>query len=159
MGRRRVEESDDEGLSDEYDDSNDELDDSDLEEGGGRDRNRGRGKGDSHSLSHRSDTYDEEPQWDGDLRQLGMGEEDFYDRMVTSLTGRTTGRRLKRVIFKYGIVHLIIGFILIVISSYEDFNYGFLPIFNYAKYGASVKVSAYLFLLSIFHQCLPSYCS
>lgn len=55
----------------------------------------------------------------GDLRQIAFGDEEYFDRMFNLLNGRTTGRRIKRVIFKYGLAQTVIGFILIVLSGYE----------------------------------------
>ena len=106
--------------------------------GGGSDENYNR-YNHGESLSHKSDTYDEV--WDGDLQQLGFGEEDFYGRMTTLLVGRTTGRRIKRVILKYGTLHFVLGFILIILSGYEDYNFSYLSYFNTPTHGASVIVS------------------
>ena len=92
-------------------------------------------------VSDRNEPYDETS--NGDLRFLDIRDEDFYDRMAAMLTGTTTGRQFKRAIFKYGVVHLFLGVILIVLSSYEGFSFPVTPFFQSATHGASVLVSAY----------------
>lgn len=147
MGPHRRDESSDESEGDygnNYDDNyGDDNEDYNVEEGRGRgDRGDYHGEGKSHE-----EEYDEV--WDGDLQQLGFGEEDFYGRMTILLVGRTTGRRIKRVILKYGTLHSVLGFILVCLSSYEDYNFSFLASFSEHTYGASVIVSALVFFIDV----------
>jgi hypothetical protein len=77
-------------------------------------------------------------------RQLALGDEDLVDRVTNLLNGKTTGRRVKRVIFKYGLYQSILGFMLVVIASYENVNFFQLDYFNLPSYGAPVLTLMWL---------------
>lgn len=151
MAPHRRQESSDESEGDDYNDNDDGYNEYNIEEGRGRGNDRGdyNRHTQGESMSHKSDAYDEV--WDGDLQQLGFGEEDFYDRMTALLVGRSTGRRMKRIILKFGTLHFTLGFILVCLSSYMDYNFSFLAYFSTPTYGASVIVSSTMFLPAFTH--------
>jgi hypothetical protein len=79
-----------------------------------------------------------------EYRRLALGDEDLVDRVTNLLNGKSTGRRIKRVVFKYGLFQSIVGFILVVIASYENVNFFQLDYFNQSLYGAPVLILMWL---------------
>lgn len=68
------------------------------------------------------------------------GDEGFGFAMVNALKGRTTGRRIKRCIFKFGLYQLFFGIALMGIACWETTYY---PLtegwFAEVKYGSSIR--------------------
>ena len=133
----RISENDSDSDSDSNSDSGDDENDEDIKGRNVYSIQNSQGE----SISDKSGLHDETSNYD--LRFLGIGDEDLYDRMAAVLTGTTTGRRIKRVIFKYGVIHLFLGIILIILSSYEGFNFPVTPFFQSVTHGTSVLVSAF----------------
>lgn len=105
------------------------------------------------SVSQRNNTNDRDTQ---DLYVLALGDEDIVDRVTNLLTGKSTGRRIKRVIFKYGLYQTVLGFMLVVISSYADVNFRFLESFNLPLHGAPVLTLMWLVSFPTFFMGLLS---
>ena len=58
--------------------------------------------------------------------------------LVIMLRGKTTGRRLKRIIFKAGLFQLICGFILLMITIYINDNFWYTGYYGTMRLGASL---------------------
>ena len=58
--------------------------------------------------------------------------------LITLLRGRTTGRKLKRNIFKVGLSQGLSGFILLCITVYIQRNYAYESYFNTFRLGATL---------------------
>jgi hypothetical protein len=96
-----------------------------------------------------SDDSDEENQTSfrpyGGLRgaeEVDEGDDDDDDvfALANALKGKTTGRRIKRCIFKFGLYQLFFGIALMGIAGWETTHY---PLdggwFSEVKYGSSVR--------------------
>lgn len=142
MQRQGIEDSDGESGDDDFVEDSDDFDEDSEEsvESGRPNANRV-----SSTLQGNNFKQTQGPRYDrrqdDDLSGLALGEEDFYDRITNLLTGKTTGRRIKRAIFKYGSLHSILGFALVVLSSYEVTYFQFMSYFNATTHGASILVS------------------
>jgi hypothetical protein len=79
-----------------------------------------------------------------EYRRLALGDEDLLDRVTNLLNGKSTGRRIKRVVFNYGLFQSIIGFVLVIMASYENVNFFQLELFNQPLYGAPVLTLMWL---------------
>ena len=75
------------------------------------------------------DNIDNEDEFDGELGYF----------LVKMLRGTTLGRQIKREVFKLSIYHLLWGFILFIISVYQDIAFGPLDgLFYDEKHGGSI---------------------
>jgi hypothetical protein len=142
---RRDSYSDDDGLEEDEYDGYEEVEDYErvMEEG------RGQGSSslaDDYQPNHQPNTWTTAKRKgpEMDLTQLALGDEEYYDRMVTLMSGKSTGRRIKRVIGKYGLFQTILGFVLVVLSAYADIWFRFLKEFNTASHGSAVLTLMWL---------------
>lgn len=63
--------------------------------------------------------------------------------LIKALRGRTVGRRLRRKLFKFGIVEILCGFPLSILAYLESKNFQNTAQFDTEKYGSSLMVKFY----------------
>ena len=134
-----------EGDSDDDDDDDDssyysdESEDRDVENGTFATRYFSTPQQKSEYKSRRGEEFDDIPK-EETLDSDGY-DVDLFDRWNKLMAGSTTGRRIKRVILKYGSVHTALGFSLICLSSYVVVQFQFISCFKATTHGASIIVS------------------
>lgn len=131
--------SDDDDNDDDSSYDSDESEDRDVENGTFATRYFSTPQQKSEYKSRRGEEFDDIPK-EETLDSDGY-DVDLVDRWNKLMAGSTTGRRIKRVILKYGSVHTALGFSLICLSSYVVVQFQFISSFNATTHGASIIVS------------------
>lgn len=73
--------------------------------------------------------------------------------LVKALRGRTVGRRLRRKLFKFGVIEILCGFPLSILAYLESKNFQNTAQFDTEKFGSSLIVSAFVLFLLICLRC------
>lgn len=73
-----------------------------------------------------------------DLENDDVYEDECGYWIIIMLRGKTTGRMLKRDIFKAGLSEIVFGFVLLVITLYEEYNFITTKYFDTNQYGATL---------------------
>jgi hypothetical protein len=129
--------------------------------GGAVDTTRGRYREGFDDLTAINSEVDQRRRKKQLLEEIQRKEDEEYEgewgyALIKALRGKSVGRRLRRKLFKFGLVQILCGIPVTIMAYMANRDFTNTGEWDSTKYGSSLIVSALLFVFDIFFVCYPS---